>query len=56
MKHPNEPALITFAQTVLTEEYMKQLAAHIKQRYPESADKVLPKLREIYKQKFGGKG
>jgi len=53
--HPDEPAYIAFASTVLTEEYMKLLAAYIKNKYPDSADRVLPKLREIYKQKFRGK-
>ena len=54
--HPDEAAYIAFAQTVQTEEYMKLLAAYIKNKYPDSADRVLPKLREVYKQKFRGKG
>lgn len=54
--HPDESAYIAFASTVQTEEYMKLLAAYIKNKYPDSADRVLPKLMEVYKQKFRGKG
>lgn len=50
--HPDEAAYIAFAHTVQTEEYMKLLAAYIKNKYPDSADRVLPKLRLIYKEKF----
>lgn len=56
MTHPDEDAYIAFAQTVKTEEYLKLMAAYIKNKYPDSADRVLPKLREVYKQKFRGKG
>lgn len=52
--HPDESAYLAFASTVQTEEYMKLLAAYIKNKYPDSADRVLPKLREVYKIKFKG--
>lgn len=55
MMHPNEASYIAFASTVQTEEYMKLLAAYIRNKYPDSADRVLPKLREVYKIKFKGR-
>lgn len=54
MTHPDETSYIAFASTVQTEEYMKLLAAYIRNKYPDSADRVLPMLREVYKTKFKG--
>ena len=52
MKHPNEQAYMDFARQTMTEEYLKMLAQFIKDNYPGSAEKVLPVLRQIYKEKF----
>ena len=51
-QHPSEEEFLAFAKKTLTEEYMKLLAAFIKNRYPGSAERVMPKLRIIYKEKF----
>lgn len=51
-RHPHEQHLIEFAKKSLTEEYLKTLADFVKREYPGSAEAVLPKLQEIYVQKF----
>lgn len=50
--HANEEALIAFARTVLTQEYLTRLGKWVQSEYPGSADRVLPILRQIYKEKF----
>ena len=54
MKHPHEDAVLDLARKTLTQEYLKMLAEFIKNKYPESADRLLPELRGIYKSKFKG--
>lgn len=51
-QHPDEDAFVDFAKKAFTQEYMKLMAAFIKNKYPGSADRVLPELRRIYAAKF----
>lgn len=48
--HDNEAALIAFCRTQGA-DYIKTTADWIKKEYPGSADRVLPVLRQIYKEK-----
>ena len=49
-RHPQEQALLDFCRSQ-EPSYIKRTAEWVKEKYPDSVPSVLPKLRQLYREK-----